>query len=37
MKVDILQDRIIRSVECVLAVYEGNGVVQAADEVLRLQ
>jgi len=37
MEEDILQDRLIRSAECVLAVYEDSRVEQAADEVLFLQ
>jgi hypothetical protein len=37
MEADILQERLIRSVECVLAVYEGSRVVEAADGVLVLQ
>jgi hypothetical protein len=37
MEEDILQDRLIPSVECVLAVYEDSRFEQAADEVLLLQ
>ena len=37
MEEDILQDRLIRSAECVLALYKDSRLEQAADEVLLMQ